>query len=360
MPLASPSSWGVFLFVLVISWPSCSLHCPCACFTFSSAFYPLRVFVGLSSLLRRWLSSLGASLPSVLCLAAVVCASCRIHLPLFTAAFFFLSWPCLFLFFPSAVSFCCALPLFFLRWYTSFQGFSALVFGRSLGSSVPMRYSLLLSVVWGRCLCFPFPLSFVSVVHLPLLVGWLFSFSGFLPLRILLGFLVVVLLWGFLPLLSCLSRSLVYFRSLGALLPRSNLRFLPRQGPPFGPSQLPFGFSELLLVPLSCACLLASLRWSPSASLFLLLQSWSSLPVGLFFLGVRATPLPWVSRMGFGLSALLVLLWFSLAVFALVLFLLSSRLPLPSGGSSLMLFCFGGLCLPSCMSCSALGRAPYF
>ena len=116
------------------------------------------------------------------------------------------------------------------------RGFSALVFGRSLVCSIPMRFSLL--------------------------VGWLFFFSGFLPLRILLGFPVVVLLWEFMPLLSC---SWVYLWSLGASLPRSNLRFPRRRSPPFGPSQLPFGFL-LLLVSLSCACLLASLRWSPSAS----------------------------------------------------------------------------------------------
>ena len=103
---------GCFSFRSVISWPSCSPRCRCASFCF--CFSPLRVFVGPSSLLHRWLSSLGASLPSVLCLAAVVCASCRIHIPLFTPAFFFLSWPCRFLFFASAVSFCCAIPLFFL------------------------------------------------------------------------------------------------------------------------------------------------------------------------------------------------------------------------------------------------------
>ena len=35
-------------------------------------------------------------------------------------------------------------------------------------------------------------------------------------------------------------------RSLGALLPRSNLRFPPRQGPPFGPGQFPIRFFALL------------------------------------------------------------------------------------------------------------------
>ena len=89
---------------------------------FSSAIYPLRVFVGPSSLLRRWLSSLGASLPLVLCLAAALCDSCRIHLPLFLAAFFFLSGRCHFLFFTSAVSFCRVLLLFFLCWYTILPG----------------------------------------------------------------------------------------------------------------------------------------------------------------------------------------------------------------------------------------------
>ena len=63
----------------------------------------------------------------------------------------------------------------------------------------------------------------------------------------------VLLLWVFLPLRllpgTPVSYSWFSFWALGALLPRSNLRFLPRRGPPFGPSQLAFGFSALLLFP---------------------------------------------------------------------------------------------------------------
>ena len=49
--------------------------------------------------------------------------------------------------------------------------------------------------------------------------------------------------------------------SLRDLLPRSNLRFPPRRGPSFGPRQLPFEFSELLLLPCHVHAFLVSLRW---------------------------------------------------------------------------------------------------
>ena len=60
---------------------------------------------------------------------------------LFTATFFCLSW--LWLPFSSYLSssFCRALLLFFPRSYTTFLGFSALVLGRFLTSSVTLRFS---------------------------------------------------------------------------------------------------------------------------------------------------------------------------------------------------------------------------
>ena len=61
--------------------------------------------------------------------------------------------------------------------------------------------------------------------------------------------------------------SWVSFRSLGTLLPRSNLQFPPRRGPPFGPSQLPIGFSALLVpclrIPFGVSALVA-FCFSPS------------------------------------------------------------------------------------------------
>ena len=160
---------------------------------------------------------------------------------------------------------------------------------------------------------FPF-LSFVPVVHLPLLVGWLISFSGFLPLRVLLGFLVIVLLWGFLPLLHCLSCSLVSF-DLWALFCLGRISGSLRDGVlPLGRVSCLLGFLHSLSFPCPVRVFglsaLVDFGFSFSPSPVLVLS-----PSGSFFFGVRATPLPWVSRLGFGLSALLVLLWFSLAVF---------------------------------------------
>ena len=42
------------------------------------------------------------------------------------------------------------------------------------------------------------------------------------------------------------SCSSLHFRSFGALLTRSNLRFPPRRGPPFGPGQFPIRFFSVL------------------------------------------------------------------------------------------------------------------
>ena len=80
--------------------------------------------------------------------------------PLFTAAFFYLSW----LWLPFLLALRCILTVVrfcfaFLVRIPPSQGFSALVFGRSLGSSVTVRCFVLLSIVWDRRLCFPFFLS---------------------------------------------------------------------------------------------------------------------------------------------------------------------------------------------------------
>ena len=93
-----------------------------------------------------------------------------------------------------------------------------------------------------------------------------------------------------------------------------------------------FEFSELLLLPCHAHAFLVPLCWLLSASLFFLL-SCSPLPVGLFFSGGPSSS----SSVG-GFGTFFVLLWFSLGLFRLVCRLLSSRFPLPSSGSSLVLF----------------------
>ena len=59
-------------------------------------------------------------------------------------------------------SFCRALLLFFPCSFTTFLGFSALVLGRSLTSSVTLCFSFLLSVVLGLSHVVPFSTSFLS------------------------------------------------------------------------------------------------------------------------------------------------------------------------------------------------------
>ena len=199
-------------------------------------------------------------------------------------------------FFSSYLSspFCRALLLFFPCSFTTFLGFSALVLGQSLTSSVTLRFSFLLSVVSGLSHMVPFStsFSFVSVVLLHLFIGWCFLLGGFPRctsswlscgcsfVRFLASSLPAPLVLGF----SCWS--------LEALLPRSNLRFLPRRGRPLGRGSYLLGFSELLLLPCHAHAFLLPLRWSFSASLLLFLLSCSPLPVGLFFSGVRLPPLP--------------------------------------------------------------------
>ena len=65
---------------------------------------------------------------------------------------------------------------------------------------------------------------------------------------------------------SCSSLS---FRSLGALLTRSNLRFPPQRGPPFWPGQFPLRLLRAFMVGCSSQ-FLRRLRRSPSAPLLLL------------------------------------------------------------------------------------------
>ena len=87
----------------------------------------------------------------------------------------------------------------------------------SLGtvSSVPMRCSFFLWVCGISLLALPFPL---------------FLYCSWFPF-LFLSFLFIT--------------SLLF---LGALLTLSHLRFPPRRGPPFGPSQFLFGLFALLLV----------------------------------------------------------------------------------------------------------------
>ena len=124
----------------------------------------------------------------------------------------------------------------------------------------------LLSVAW------LFPLR-----SLPLFVAWSIPFRVVSPLLVLLGFLVVGSFSAsglFFPSLSPLLELPLALDGL-SLLTRSNLRFPPRRGPPFGPSHLMFGLFALLLVRLSFAhpTVALSLCLHPTASLPLLFQS---------------------------------------------------------------------------------------
>ena len=120
--------------------------------------------------------------------------------------------------------------------------FSALALCQVLVSSLIVRCSSLF-LLW-HWLIVGFPLrSFVSMslVCLPLSSWLVFPFHGLLyPCALGALFPCGRYSLGVLLLLSLSPLSLGSFQvSLGALLPRSNLRFSPRQGPPFGPSQLP-------------------------------------------------------------------------------------------------------------------------
>ena len=86
---------------------------------------------------------------------------------LFAAAFFCLyGFGCRFSSYLSC-SFCRALLLFFPCSSTTFLGFSTLVLGRYLTSSVILRFSLLLSVVSGLSHMVPFPLASLSCQWFP-------------------------------------------------------------------------------------------------------------------------------------------------------------------------------------------------
>ena len=103
--------------------------------------------------------------------------------------------------------------------------------------------------------CCHSPCSTSSCLYLILLLGvfpfgWFPLFSFFL-ISLWLFFLGI---WSLLSLSPILGRPLV--REGLSLLPWLNLQFPPRRGPPFGPSQLLFGFFALLLVRLSFALML--------------------------------------------------------------------------------------------------------
>ena len=213
---------------------------------------------------------------------------------LFTAAFFCFFW--FWLPFSSYLSssFCRALLLFFPCSYTTFLGFSVLVLGRSLASSVTLCFFFLLSVVSGRhTIPFSASFSFVSVVPLRLLIGWCF------------------LLWGFPRCTSSwLSCGCSFVRFLASSLPLPHVLGFPvglwalfclgRISGSLRDGVLPLGRGSYLLGFLHSSSFLVMhmfflvlLRWSLSASLLLFLLSCSPLPVGLFFSGVRPPPLPW-------------------------------------------------------------------
>ena len=89
-----------------------------------------------------------------------------------------------------------------------------------------------------------------QLMSLPLFVAWGFSFRMVPPLLFLLEFFVVVSFYGsglFSPSLSPVLELPLVLVDL-SLLTRSHLRFPPRRGPPFGPSQFLFGLFALLLV----------------------------------------------------------------------------------------------------------------
>ena len=261
--------WGLLVVVAVLGvravwlWGSLSFLCPYPAPSFSPSSF--RGFA-LSTAVA-YLYAIGVLAPS--------------HL--FAAAFFCLfGFGCRF-FSSLSSSFCRALLLFFRCSFTTLLGFSALVLGRSLTSSVTLRFSFLLLVVLGLSPMVPFStgFSFVLVVLLRLLIRWCFLLRGFPRctsswlscgysfVRFLAFSVPVPLVLGF----SCWS--------LGALLPRSNLRFPPRQGRPLGRGGYLLGFSELLLLPCHVHAFLVPLHWLFSASLLLFLLSCSPLPVGL-------------------------------------------------------------------------------
>ena len=151
--------------------------------------------------------------------------------------------------------------------------------------------------------------------------SWLYRGCSFV--RFLASSLPVAVILGF----SCWS--------LGALLPRLNLRFPLLDGVvlkaeavtfwgflssfSFLVMRMPFWFlcvGRFLLLSFSSSCLAPLFLWA-----FLLGGPSSSSSVG-----------------GFGPGTFFVLLWFSLRLFSLVCRLLYSRFPLPSSSSSLVLF----------------------
>ena len=186
-PLSSPGSLGIFSLSF---WPLLALLLFVLSLRFPSACYPILVIVGPISLLRCWLSSLGASLPGI----SLSCCDCRMVPPLpFSAASFRFYWPCPF-FFGSTVSFCLALQYFFL--ISSFVGicllpvFLLLPSVELLSPQFPCAIFLLLSVSWVPLLVFSFH-SFLLcawITCLLFLVG-VFLFLVISPCTFFLAFL---------------------------------------------------------------------------------------------------------------------------------------------------------------------------
>ena len=168
----------------------------------------------------------------------------------------------MFLFFHTSVFLSCDFLLYrlFFHWFSPPE-FSAPAFARyCLLSSHALPFLSLGVLVLSASLAFP---CFSYAVHgLP---------SSFFP--------------------SCSS---LPFRSLGAPLPQSNLRFPPRLGPPFGPSQFPIRFfrAPLWLVVLRSSLGVYAMHLSPSAPLLLLVLfcPFSCGPP----LHSHASPLPWL------------------------------------------------------------------
>ena len=127
--------------------------------------------------------------------------------------------------------------------------------------------------------------------------------------------------------------------SFPSFLTRSNLRFPPRRGPPFGPSQFPLGSRRSLFQfvgpshPCGRLCVV-SFCFSPSPRPVLVLSSGWSSP-----LRFRATPLPWFACLDLGLGdffSFCGLRWRGVNI--VLLLLLSFWPPLPYTGASRVLF----------------------
>ena len=150
-----------------------------------------------------------------------------------------------------------------------------------LSPQFPCAILLLLSVGWVPVLGFPFH-SFLSCAWftcLFLLVG-VYLFLVISPCAFFLASQWLFLSGGLASSLPGYPVLGIPLGSLGALLPRSNLRFPPRRGPPFGSSQLPIGFYVLLSgllvlsMPIRRLCVGRLLLLSCSSSSLSLLYRW--------------------------------------------------------------------------------------